>query len=76
MFFGARAPQEFLYLGPLQKVPNSLLENNSCSRVFLGADNEDMQDRICTESATVVALPASFATHIYICGLKGMEAGE
>jgi benzoyl-CoA 2,3-epoxidase subunit A len=34
-----------------------------------------MQDRIRTEHQTVTALLASPATQVYICGLKGMEAG-
>ena len=40
-----------------------------------GADKEYVQDRIRTEHQTVAALLASPATHLYICGLKGMEAG-
>jgi benzoyl-CoA 2,3-epoxidase subunit A len=75
MFFGARTPQELPYFGPLQKVPNSLLEKHLVFSRIPGADKEYVQDRIRTEHETVAALLASPATHIYICGLKGMETG-
>ena len=75
MFFGARTPQELPYFGPLQKVPNSLLEKHLVFSRIPGADKEYVQDRIRTEHETVAALLASSATHIYICGLKGMETG-
>ncbi|MCC6775898.1 MAG: benzoyl-CoA 2,3-epoxidase subunit BoxA [Hyphomicrobiales bacterium] len=75
MFFGARTPQELPYFGPLQKVPNSLLEKHLVFSRIPGADKEYVQDRIRTESATVGKLLASSATHVYICGLKGMESG-
>jgi len=75
MFFGARTPQELPYFGPLQKVPNSLLEKHLVFSRIPGADKEYVQDRIRTEHETMAALLASPATHIYICGLKGMETG-
>ncbi len=65
MFFGARTPQELPYFGPLQKVPNSLLEKHLVFSRIPGADKEYVQDRIRTESATVGALLASPATHVY-----------
>jgi benzoyl-CoA 2,3-dioxygenase component A len=75
MFFGARTPQELPYFGPLQKVPSSLLEKHLVFSRIPGADKEYVQDRIRTESATLGALLASPATHVYICGLKDMENG-
>jgi len=75
MFFGARTPQELPYFGPLQKVPNSLLEKHLVFSRIPGADKEYVQDRMRTESAAVADLLASPQTHIYICGLKGMETG-
>ena len=64
MFFGARTPQELPYFGPLQKVPNSLLEKHLVFSRIPGADKEYVQDRIRTEHETVAALLASPATHI------------
>ena len=75
MFFGARTPQELPYFGPLRKVPNSLLEKHLVFSRIPGADKEYVQDRMRTESAALAAFLAEPATHIYICGLKGMEAG-
>jgi benzoyl-CoA 2,3-dioxygenase component A len=75
MFFGARTPEELPYFGPLQKVPMSLLEKHLVFSRIPGSDKEYVQDRMRTEAKPVAALLASPATHIYICGLKGMEAG-
>ena len=75
MFFGARTPEELPYFGPLQKVPNSLLEKHLVFSRIPGADKEYVQDRMRTEAGTVGALLASSQTHVFICGLKGMEAG-
>jgi benzoyl-CoA 2,3-epoxidase subunit A len=75
MFFGARTPQELPYFGPLQKVPNSLLEKHLVFSRIPGAEKEYVQDRIRTEGKTVASMLADAATHIFICGLKGMEAG-
>ncbi len=75
MFFGARSPQELPYFGPLQKVPNSLLEKHLVFSRIPGADKEYVQDRMRTEGKAVAALLASPQTHIFICGLKGMESG-
>jgi benzoyl-CoA 2,3-epoxidase subunit A len=75
MFFGARTPQELPYFGPLQKVPRTLLESHLVFSRIPGADKEYVQDRIRTESKTIAALLTDVNTHVYICGLKGMEAG-
>jgi benzoyl-CoA 2,3-epoxidase subunit A len=75
MFFGARTPEELPYFGPLQKVPASLLEKHLVYSRIPGTDKEYVQDRIRKESATVATLLESAATHIFICGLKGMETG-
>ena len=75
MFFGARTPQELPYFGPLQKVPNSLLEKHLVFSRIPGAEKEYVQDRMRVEAATVASLLASPQTHMFICGLKGMETG-
>ncbi len=75
MFFGARTPQELPYFGPLQKVPVSLLEQHLVFSRLLGAAKEYVQDRMRVEAARVAELMRSSATHIFICGLKGMESG-
>lgn len=75
MFFGARTPQELPYFGPLQKVPASLLESHLVFSRLDGRPKEYVQDRLRIEHARVADLLAKPSTHIFICGLKGMETG-
>ena len=75
MFFGARTPEELPYFGPLQKVPSSLLEKHLVFSRLPGATKDYVQDRMRVQAASVAGLLADAATHIFICGLKGMEAG-
>lgn len=75
MFFGARTPEELPYFGPLQKVPPSLLEQHLVYSRCPGAAKEYVQDRMRARAADIAPLLADDATHVFICGLKGMEAG-
>jgi len=75
LFFGARRPEELPYFGPLQKVPEKLLGKHFCYSRVAGAPRVYVQDRIRTEAAQVAALLGDANTHVYICGLKGMETG-
>ncbi|MDR3468783.1 MAG: benzoyl-CoA 2,3-epoxidase subunit BoxA [Xanthobacteraceae bacterium] len=75
LFFGARRPEELPYFGPLQKVPESLLTRHFCYSRVPGQPRTYVQDRIRSEGARVAALLADPHTHVYICGLRGMESG-
>ena len=75
MFFGARTPQELPYFGPLQKVPESVLQKHLVYSRLPDRPKEYVQDRMRAERDGVAALLRSGATHIFICGLKGMETG-
>lgn len=75
MVFGARTPQELPYFGPLQKVPTSLLEQHLVYSRVPGTPKTYVQDRIREKAAEMAPLLNDARTHIYICGLKGMEAG-
>jgi benzoyl-CoA 2,3-dioxygenase component A len=75
MFFGARTPEELPYFGPLQKVPNALLEKHLVFSRLPDTGKEYVQDRMRAEAESVGGLLQSSSTHIFICGLKGMEAG-
>ena len=75
MFFGARTPQSLPYFGPLNKVPESLLKKHLVFSRIPGADKEYVQDRMMVEQDAVADLLADPNTHIYICGLRGMEEG-
>ena len=75
MFFGARDPESLPYFGPLKKVPESLLKTHLVYSRLPGKPKEYVQDRIAAEAEAVAALLADPKTHIYICGLRGMEEG-
>lgn len=75
MFFGARNPDSLPYFGPLKKVPQSLLKTHLVFSRIDGQPKEYVQDRIAAEEDTVAELLTDPKTHIYICGLRGMEEG-
>ena len=75
MFFGARTPGSLPYFGPLKKVPQSLLQQHLVFSRLGGQPKEYVQDRMLAERAEVADLLSDRKTHIYICGLKGMEEG-
>jgi len=75
LFFGARAPQELPYFGPLQKVPKSLLDQELVFSRLPGARKEYVQDRMRARADDLAELMRRDTTHVYVCGLRGMEAG-
>lgn len=75
LFFGARRPQELPYFGPLQKVSEKLLTRHFCYSRVPGEPRIYVQDRIRSEGARVTQLLQDANTHVYICGLRGMETG-
>ena len=73
MFFGARTAESLPYFGPLKKVPNEILEQHL---VFSReGDKEYVQDRMMKDEDRVAELLSDPHTHVYICGLRGMEEG-
>ena len=73
MFFGARTPDSLPYFGPLKKVPDELLRKHLVfSRT---GEKEYVQDRMMQEEDAVAELLADPRTHVFICGLRGMEEG-
>ncbi|HLL26237.1 MAG TPA: benzoyl-CoA 2,3-epoxidase subunit BoxA [Xanthobacteraceae bacterium] len=75
LFFGARTPQELPYFGPLQKVPKTLLDQELVFSRLPEKQKEYVQDRMRVRSAHIGELLKRDTTHIYVCGLRGMEAG-
>lgn len=75
MFFGARAPKSLPYFGPLTKVPAELMTQHLVFSREDGKPKEYVQDRIIAEEEAVAELLGDSRTHIYICGLRGMEEG-
>ncbi len=75
LFFGARSADALPYFGPLSKVPKSLLEQQLVFSRLEDQAKEYVQDRMLTEQEMVADFLADPKTHVYICGLKGMEEG-
>jgi benzoyl-CoA 2,3-dioxygenase component A len=75
LFFGARLPQELPYFGPLQKVPKTLLDQELVFSRLPDRPKEYVQDRMRDRSADLAELLKKNTTHVYVCGLRGMEEG-
>ena len=75
LFFGARTPEELPYFGPLQKVPSAVLDQNLVYSRLLDRPKEHVQDRMRARAADLAALLRKDGTHIFVCGLRGLEAG-
>ncbi len=74
LFFGARNAQELPYFGPLLKLPASFIETHLAFSRVEDAPRAYVQDKLREAGPAVAALLAG-DTYVYICGLKGMEAG-
>ncbi|MBV8916210.1 MAG: benzoyl-CoA 2,3-epoxidase subunit BoxA [Acetobacteraceae bacterium] len=75
LVFGARSPAELPYFGPLQNYQKSQLD---CDLVYSrqkGRPKEYVQDRLRARAADVASLLRRETTHVYMCGLSGMEQG-
>ncbi len=75
LFFGARSPDSLPYFGPLNKIPNTFLDKHfAFSR---DGDNAKVyvQDKLREAGDEIGHALCDPQTHIYICGLKAMEAG-
>ena len=75
MFFGARTPDSLPYFGPLNKIPETLLEKHLVFSRVEGQPKEYVQDRLISEEDRVAEMLQDPNTYIYICGLKEMEDG-
>jgi len=75
LFFGARTPDALPYFGPLNKIPDSVLRKYLVFSRIPDVPKEYVQDRMLAEHDTVAGLLADPKTHIYVCGLRGMEEG-
>ena len=79
LFFGARTQKELPYFGPLMTLPKDFIDINfAFSREAgdaPGAPKRYVQHLMRERAADVAALLRDDNTYIYVCGLKGMEAG-
>ena len=75
LFFGARAPEELPYFGPLRSCRASSSTSTSRSRACPGRPKQYVQDVIRERGRDVVRLLQDEQCFVYVCGLKGMEEG-
>lgn len=75
LFFGAQSPDSLPYFGPLNKVPERLLNKHLVFSRLPGAPKEYVQDRMMGERAALTEALSSENTFVYVCGLKAMESG-
>jgi benzoyl-CoA 2,3-dioxygenase component A len=79
LFFGARTQKELPYFGPLMNLPKEFIDINfAFSReegLPDGAPKRYVQHLMRERADDVAALLKDDDTYLYVCGLKGMEAG-
>jgi len=75
LFFGARSPEELPYFGPLQKLPKEFIDINLAFSRVPDQPKRYVQDLIRAQADKVAAMLTDDNCYIYVCGLKGMEAG-
>jgi benzoyl-CoA 2,3-dioxygenase component A len=75
LFFGARAPGELPYFGPLMKLPKDFIDINLAFSRVPGQPKQYVQDLIRVRADKVAAMLTDENCYIYVCGLKGMESG-
>ena len=75
LFFGARRRDELPYFGPLMKLPKDFIDINLAFSRETGQARTYVQDLIRARGDDVAKLLQDDDCYIYLCGLKGMEAG-
>jgi benzoyl-CoA 2,3-epoxidase subunit A len=75
LFFGARVPEELPYFGPLMKLPKDFIDTNFAFSRVPGQPKVYVQDRIRERADKVARMLQDDHCYIYVCGVKGMEAG-
>ena len=75
LYFGARRPEELPYFGPLKKIPPEFMTQHLVYSRLPDEPKEYVQDRMLTQAEPLSGLLAQDSTHVYICGLRGMETG-
>ncbi|MEM7746860.1 MAG: benzoyl-CoA 2,3-epoxidase subunit BoxA [Pseudomonadota bacterium] len=75
LYFGARTPETLPYFGPLKRVPSELMTQRQVFSRVEGQPKTYVQDQIKLDADLLAPYLKRPRTHIYVCGLKGMEDG-
>ena len=75
LFFGARSQKELPYFGPLMNLPKDFIDINFAFSRTPNEPKRYVQDLMRERSADIATLLKDADSYIYVCGLKGMEAG-
>ena len=75
LFFGARAPEELPYFGPLMKLPRDFIDIHLAFSRVPGKPKQYVQDLVRARGDDVVRLLRDEHCYIYVCGLRSMEHG-
>ncbi|HLX29750.1 MAG TPA: benzoyl-CoA 2,3-epoxidase subunit BoxA [Casimicrobiaceae bacterium] len=75
LFFGARVVEELPYFGPLMKLPKEFIDVNFAFSRASEQARTYVQDRIRERAEKVARMLQDDDCYIYVCGVKGMEAG-
>jgi benzoyl-CoA 2,3-epoxidase subunit A len=75
LFFGARAPEELPYFGPLMKLPKEFIDINLAFSRLPDQPKRYVQDLIRSRGDDVLRLLQDEDCYVYVCGLRAMESG-
>jgi benzoyl-CoA oxygenase/reductase BoxA protein len=75
LFFGARTREELPYFGPLMNLPKEFIDTNLAFSRTPGQPKRYVQDAMRERADDVAHLLGDGNTHVYVCGLRGMEDG-
>jgi benzoyl-CoA oxygenase/reductase BoxA protein len=75
LFFGARTEAELPYFGPLMNLPRDFMDINFAFSRTPGQPRRYVQDAMRERVADIAALLKDTNTYVYVCGVRGMEAG-
>jgi benzoyl-CoA 2,3-dioxygenase component A len=75
LFFGARAPEELPYFGPLMKLSKDFIDVNLAFSRVANQPKRYVQDLIRERADKVMNMLRNEECYVYVCGLKLMEQG-
>ncbi|MEJ2768419.1 benzoyl-CoA 2,3-epoxidase subunit BoxA [Mycetohabitans sp. B46] len=75
LFFDARTSQKLPYFGLLTKLPKDFIDADLAFSRVPGRPKRYVQDALRERAADVGPWLVDPNTHVYVCGLKGMEEG-